>query len=113
MMTENTATATPTPAKLYMSFEQIEHILQMQQRLTAREALTKTDRQKRTLTKKQIFNRYAQMGHKLRYKDIWFTFFDGNGYIQHGAHGVWGATITDFYNKVKEVYGHRIKALED
>lgn len=106
-------TALVNGERLSMTFPEIKTVLNFQQRLTARTALTRADRKKTALTSKQLFNRYAQMGKVLRYKDITFTVKDGMGQLTNGTHGVWGATITDFYNAVLAKYNHRIKELED
>lgn len=95
-----------------MTFEQVAHILNYQQKLSAREAITRAGRKKTSLTSKELFNRYAQMGNVLRYKDISFTVRDGMGQLTIDNHGVWGATISDFYDAVLEKYNHRIKQLE-
>lgn len=96
-----------------MTFERFCHIMQMQQRLTARTALTRADRKKTKLTQKELFNKWAQMGKRLVYKDISFTVKDGMGQLTIDNRGIWGATISDFYNAVLEKYNHRIKQLEE
>jgi hypothetical protein len=107
MEQETTATIkTMTPNQLFAIWD-------YQQRIKAKTALLKADRLKKTLTWKEKYNKLAQMGKRLRYKDITFTFTDGMGYLQMpDGKGIAGATISDFAEAVEKEYDKHFKWAE-
>lgn len=86
--------------------KQLLAIWTLQARLTARAAICKADRAKRFLTKHEYYNKLAQIGRRLRYKDITFTYEDGWGVLRKAdGTGVMNATLGDFVKEVETVYG--------
>lgn len=92
-----------------MTNKQLLAIWTLQQRLSARTAITKADRAKRFLTKAEYYNKLAQIGRRLRYKDVTFTYEDGWGVLRKAdGTGVMNATLVDFVQEVEKAYGARL-----
>lgn len=89
-----------------MTNKQLLAIWTLQAKLTARATITKADRAKCFLTKREYYNKLAQIGRRLRYKNIVFTYEDGWGVLRKAdGTGVMNATLGDFVKEVEIVYG--------
>lgn len=77
------------------------------QKQKAKASICKADRKKTTLSQKEIYNKLAQLGRVLRYKEVTFTFDSGSGLLRK-ANGskIWGATYSDFINEINKAYPH-------
>lgn len=92
-----------------MTNKQLLAVWTLQQRISARTAIRKADRTKRFLTKAEYYNKLAQIGRKLRYKDIIFTYEEGWGVLRKAdGTGVMNATLGDFVKEVERAYGARL-----
>lgn len=92
------------------SFDRLSIIWDNCQKQKARDAITKADRAKKTLTRKEKLNKYAQMGKVIRYRELTFTFIDGAGYIMYpDGTGVWGTTISEFAAEIERIYDVTLK----
>lgn len=93
------------PERKPMTFAELSKIWDRQQRIKAKSAITKKDRAKTTLTYREKLNKFAQMGNKVRYKDIYFTFDEGTamGLLVTPTSKTLGATLGDFLKLAKEM----------
>lgn len=81
-----------------MTFAQLCRIWDRQQRIKAHSAITKKDRAKVSLTYKEKLNKFAQLGNKVRYKDMYFTFDvdTAMGLIVTPTKKILGASLDEF-----------------
>ena len=88
---------------------QLLAIWNYQQRLSARSAITRKDRAKKTITKREYYNRLAQIGRTLKFENVSFRYEDGWGILRK-ADGTGGmnATLGDFVREVERAYGKRL-----
>lgn len=88
---------------------QLLTIWNYQQRLSARSAITRKDRAKKTITEREYYNKLAQIGRRLKCGKVSFRYEDGWG-ILHKADGtnVMNATLGDFVREVESAYGKRL-----
>ena len=92
------AKSTEQTARKPMTFDELSRIWDRQQRIKAHNAITKKARAHTTLTYKEKLNKFAQMGNRVKYKDIYFTFDTdlGMGLLVSPNGKVLGATLDDF-----------------
>jgi len=80
--------------------------LDRQQKETAKSALLRRDRERTSLTMREKFNRLAQAGYRLKYRDIIYTWDSGMGVlITANRQYVFGATMIDFERAIRATYG--------
>lgn len=95
----NTTTAEElNPPRPPMTFAELSKIWDRQQRIKAKGAITKKDRAKTTLTYKEKLNKFAQLGNKVRFGDMYFTFDTdtGMGLLVTPNSKTLGATLDEF-----------------
>lgn len=81
-----------------------------QQAISAKRADNAIDRAKRNFTNREKWNKVAQMGRVLRYKDITFTVEGGLGLLDYGnGKRVLGASFGDFEQAICKARG--VKAI--
>lgn len=88
-----------------MSFEEMSRIFNAIQRQNARQAILSKDKAKKSLTYKELLNKFAQAGGVVRFGRATFTFDQdyAMGVIETPNQKVMGATIDDFIKLVKEI----------
>ena len=88
---------------------QLLTIWNFQQKLSARSAITRKDRAKKTLTKREYYNKLAQIGRRLKYRNVSFRYEDGWGVLRKAdGTGIMNATLGDFVREVERTYGKRL-----
>lgn len=88
---------------------QLLAIWNFQQRFSARSAITQKDRAKKTITKREYYNKLAQIGRRFKCGSVSFWYEDGWGVLRKAdGTGVMNATLGDFVREVENVYGKRL-----
>lgn len=109
-MTKTISTTTSKP----MSFELLCKIWDCQQKQKARQNFQISRNIPRTLTMFEKYDKYAKLGHPLRYKSIKFVYINGFGQLTKAdGTGEWNVTIGDFIQAVKQTYGKSFKWAEE
>lgn len=90
-----------------MSFETLCKIWDNQQKESAKSAILPKDRARKSLTRKEQLTKYAQLGKRIRYGNIIFTFdYDlAMGKLITPEQVILGATISDFIQAVDRIIG--------
>jgi hypothetical protein len=90
-----------------MSFGTLCKIWDNQQKESAKSAILPKDRARKSLTRKEQLTKYAQLGKRIRYGNIIFTFdYDlAMGKLITPEQIILGATISDFINAVNHIAG--------
>ena len=90
-----------------MTFEECCVVFNAIQRARARQALLAKDRAKKSLTKTELLNRFAQMGGKVVFGKVVFTYDQdyGMGLLITPNQTILGATISDFISLVNKIKG--------
>lgn len=88
-----------------MSFDYFCKVVDLFQKQKAADGILKKERAKKSLTDLEKYNRFAQLGNVIGYKDIHFTFESGMGklYKKDGSI-VLGASIGDFVKEIQSNY---------
>lgn len=92
-----------------LTYMQLLTIWNYQQLLSARSAITRKDRAKKTITKREFYNKLAQIGRRLKYRKVNFRYEDGWGILRKAdGTGIMNATLGDFVREVERTYGKRL-----
>lgn len=92
-----------------MSNKTLCAIWDSQQKLSTKNAIRKADKTKTKLSMREKYNKLAQIGRRLYYKDIMFTYEEEFGCLyKANRKGIINATLGDFVKEVEKTYNYKL-----